>query len=418
MLSSRAAKNLEELERPWRFTPTQTYDADTNPQGLISFGTAENGFRELPIERNHQYTAASACRQTSRLDPAPREPIDPEHIVVADSPTSLGNILGYNLAEPGEAILVSRPIYGRFELDYGVEAGLQIFYADTSMDEAFSPDVVGKYEEALVAASSKGVTIRAVLIVNPHNPVGRCYPAGTLQAIAGFCNKHKLHLISDEVYASSVFDTGDTAVVKFTSILSLGLTEFIDPNLVHVLYGFSKDFASGGLHLGFLATSNEQLRKACRMVLRLHSPSQAAVTIGTAILEDFSFVRNFTYKARQSLAVGYNITTSALEHRGINYAKHGNAGFFIYVDLSPFLPREGSSIQAREFALAQKFVDAGVFLHPGEEHGKDPGWFRLVFSQEPGVLKEGLRRYSDRKVYTSRALPTGLINALAGYLVF
>ncbi|KAJ5225747.1 hypothetical protein N7468_006972 [Penicillium chermesinum] len=340
MLSSRAAKNLEELERPWRFTPTQTYDADTNPQGLISFGTAENVVftRDSVSYRSSATTNTRLPQLVARhLDwiLRPREPIDPEHIVVADSPTSLGNILGYNLAEPGEAILVSRPIYGRFELDYGVEAGLQIFYADTSMDEAFSPDVVGKYEEALVAASSKGVTIRAVLIVNPHNPVGRCYPAGTLQAIAGFCNKHKLHLISDEVYASSVFDTGDTAVVKFTSILSLGLTEFIDPNLVHVLYGFSKDFASGGLHLGFLATSNEQLRKACRMVLRLHSPSQAAVTIGTAILEDFSFVRNFTYKARQSLAVGYNITTSALEHRGINYAKHGNAGFFIYVDLSP-----------------------------------------------------------------------------------
>lgn len=61
----------------------------------------------------------------------------------------------------------------------------------------------------------------------------------------------------------------------------------IDPNLVHVLYGFSKvshisikefhksrlrwilyqDFASGGLHLGFLVTANEQLRKACKMVM-------------------------------------------------------------------------------------------------------------------------------------------------------
>jgi len=33
-----------------------------------------------------------------------------------------------------------------------------------------------------------------------------------------------------------------------------------------------------------------------------------------------------------------------------------------------------------------------VFLHPGEEHAKELGWFRLVFSQEEEVLVEGLRR--------------------------
>ena len=65
----------------------------------------------------------------------------------------------------------------------------------------------------------------------------------------------------------------------------------------------------------------------------------------------------------------------------------------MYIDLSPYLPAdEGISSREREFALAQRFVNAGVFLHPGEEHSKDVGWFRLVFSQEEETLKEGLRR--------------------------
>lgn len=42
MLSSRGLNNVNELSRPWRFTPTATYDPDTNPEGLISFGMAEN----------------------------------------------------------------------------------------------------------------------------------------------------------------------------------------------------------------------------------------------------------------------------------------------------------------------------------------------------------------------------------------
>lgn len=42
MLSSRALKNVQQLERPFRFTPTPDYDPQINPQGLISFGMAEN----------------------------------------------------------------------------------------------------------------------------------------------------------------------------------------------------------------------------------------------------------------------------------------------------------------------------------------------------------------------------------------
>lgn len=99
-------------------------------------------------------------------------PIQPEHVFIADSPTSLGNMLGYNLAERGDAILVNRPVYGRFELDYGVEAGVEVFYADTDTEEAFTPNSIEKYELALSEAQARGVNIRAVLLVNPHNPVG------------------------------------------------------------------------------------------------------------------------------------------------------------------------------------------------------------------------------------------------------
>jgi hypothetical protein len=70
-----------------------------------------------------------------------------------------------------------------------------------------------------------------------------------------------------------------------------------------------------------------------------------------------------------------------------------NAGFFVYIDLSPYLPVDATlSPRQLEFALAQRLVDAGVFLHPGEEHSQDVGWFRLVFSQEEEIIKEGLVR--------------------------
>lgn len=411
MLSSRALKNVQQLGLPFRFSPTPDYDPQTNPNGLISFGMAENKPMRSEIVKyinekvtftldsvSYRSSAAINARLPSvaaaHLDRilSAHSPINPDHIFVADSPTSLGNMLGFNLAEPGEGILVNRPVYGRFELDYGVEAGVEIVYADTETDEAFTPNAVAKYEQALVDAEKRGIKIRAVLIVNPNNPVGRCYPSDTLRHIARFCDRNKLHLISDEVYASCVFDSGDPNAVPFSSILSLDLRDLIDPNLVHVLYGFSKDFAAGGLHLGFLVTANEQLRQACKMVLRFHGASQAAITIGSAILEDQEFVEAFLAKSQASLSASYRLVISTLEVEGISYAKGGNAGFFIYVDLSPFLPEDDRSDREREFFLAQKLLDASIFLHPGEEHSKDAGWFRLVFSNDEPALKEGLRR--------------------------
>jgi hypothetical protein len=38
----------------------------------------------------------------------------------------------------------------------------------------------------------------------------------------------------------SIFDSGDPEAVPFTSILSIDLAGLIDPNLVHMMYAFSK----------------------------------------------------------------------------------------------------------------------------------------------------------------------------------
>jgi histidinol-phosphate/aromatic aminotransferase/cobyric acid decarboxylase-like protein len=138
--------------------PTQV----TFTQDSISYRSSAPTAARLP--------AAAATHLNNIL--SPDIPIQLEHIVIADSATSLGNILGYNLAERGEGILVNRPVYGRFELDYGVEAGVEMVYADTATEEAFSPTSVDKYEQALEAARGRGMQIRAVLLVNPHNPVG------------------------------------------------------------------------------------------------------------------------------------------------------------------------------------------------------------------------------------------------------
>ncbi|KAL4875797.1 pyridoxal phosphate-dependent transferase [Aspergillus karnatakaensis] len=412
MLSSRGKKSAGTFDIPWKYMPAPTYHKEKALGGLISFALAEHGPARDDIadyiNNNVKFTTNSVCYGSMSTDkhrlPAaaaahinkyfsPLQQVTPENIVRASGCSAAGNMLSYALTEPGDGVLVSRPVYGRFELDYGLQGDAEVVYADTETYEAFTPDSIAKYEEALKESEARGVKIRALLLVNPHNPVGRCYPKETLIQILKFCNKHQIHLVSDEIYALCVFDSGDPDAHPFVSVLSLATPELIDQDLVHVLYGFSKDFASGGLHLGFVVTHNTELRRALLALSRFHYPSSAVDTIGIAILEDEEFITKYTEKSRADLAFSYRIATSILDQEGIKYIRGVNAGFFLYIDLSPYLPtNESLGSREREYAIAKKLLDNGLFLHPGEEHCKDAGWFRLVYSHSEDVLREGLRR--------------------------
>ena len=124
-----------------------------------------------------------------------------------------------------------------------------------------------------------------------------------------------------------------------------------------------------------------------------------SVAIATQMLEDDSFVSHHLHLCRQNLRASYLQTTKALEKSGIRYVRGANAGFFVYLDLSSYLPpasffaQDSRNGTLREYALAKHLLDSGVFLHPGEEHYDEPGWFRLVYAASTTeTLEEGLRR--------------------------
>jgi aspartate/methionine/tyrosine aminotransferase len=126
--------------------------------------------------------------------------------------------------------------------------------------DPFSLAAVEEYERALVKSQSEGTSIRALMLCSPHNPLGmsiqdghwmielmrefvegRCYPSETLVSLMKLCQKYRIHFISDEIYALSLWDNPEYPdAPKFTSVLSMELTDIIEPELVHVLWGMSK----------------------------------------------------------------------------------------------------------------------------------------------------------------------------------
>lgn len=98
-----------------------------------------------------------------------------------------------------------------------------------------------------------------------HSPskLTKFQPPETLKQFAAFCGQNQLHFISDEIYALSILS--NPAIpnsTPFVSILSLDLQGIIDPVLIHVLYGASKDFCANGLRLGLVCTRNGVVKSA------------------------------------------------------------------------------------------------------------------------------------------------------------
>ncbi|KAF4454132.1 hypothetical protein F53441_3318 [Fusarium austroafricanum] len=272
----------------------------------------------------------------------PISAITPDMIRCVGAATAMHDILAWSIGDPDDGVVTSRPVYGRLELDFGNKSQVTVVYSNNKVEEAFQDDVVEKFEEALIRSRKAGIHIKMVLIINPHNPLD---PAG-----------------------------------------------LIDPELVHVTYGLSKDFGAAGLRLGAIITRSRPVLQAIEAAMRFHNPSGASLAIGSAMLENRAWCRAFIECSREKLSKAHRHITLELRDMGIKYLPGSNAGFFVWIDLSPYLPSELDGELNQEFALAKKFRARGVFLHPREEHSLEPGWFRLVYTQDPRTVSEGLQR--------------------------
>jgi 1-aminocyclopropane-1-carboxylate synthase len=222
-----------------------------------------------------------------------------------------------------------------------------------------------------------------------------------------FCANNSIHLISDEIYALSIFPTPHSSSsttappTPFTSLLSIPTddihpaTDHDDPKgLFHVEYGLAKDFGAAGLHLGALITPNRAVAAAFEAISLLHAPSGASCAIATQLLSDTAFVDSLLGQSRARLAENYAAVTRVLDEAGIGYWKGGNAGYFLWVDLSAYLAPavKGEGDAEREKELAWRMLRGGAWLNPGQERGEKPGWFRLIFSHDKEKVLEGVRR--------------------------
>ncbi|KAI2602061.1 putative aminotransferase class I and II family protein [Hypoxylon sp. NC1633] len=440
-LSRRAAHNSQQ-DLPWDTIEKMSENLWTpeNPDGLVFLGVAENPLLHHEVVAHINNTSAIVSkhhlgygigpRGSPRLKKAlvsfigshfrPCEPVLEKDILILPGVVAVIDALTWSICNDGEGIIVPVPFYTGFgpavsERARGVliPAEFQSIEGYRGPDDILAPEMNKKaLENSMLKATRDGVKVRAVMLTNPHNPLGRCYPEETLKTIARFCGHNNLHLIVDEVFANSVYDNPQAAdVVPFTSILGLSLNDVIDRQLIHVAYGMGKDFGATGLRLGVLHSRNQGLVAAVSSICVFGWLPYVAQDMWANMLEDQAFLTSFLVKNREILTEHCAILRAFLDQHEIPFYTNVNAGVFIWVDLGHYisggywengapdlsvrkLSAPGLQVyQDRERKLLKRCLEYGIGISPGSNFSTEQlGWFRISFTVEKQALDLGLRR--------------------------
>ena len=138
------------------------------------------------------------------------------------------------IINPGDRVLIPQPSYVSYGPVVELAAGKAV-YLNTDVKNGFkvTPQQI---DEA--ASRSKA---KAILLNYPANPTGTSYTKKELQEIVRVVKKHKLIVVSDEVYDELTYDFDHTPLPSFAGL----------KNQVIYLNGFSKSYAMTGFRLGY-----------------------------------------------------------------------------------------------------------------------------------------------------------------------
>jgi len=401
--------------------------------------------------------------------------LDREGLVCGAGCNAVLENLCFCLTEPGDAVLLPTPYYAAFEFDLVARAGLNIVPVNTMAHQstttttntnktssipksAYYPNKAS-LDAAYEKAKSTGSQPKILLLSHPNNPLGISYPPAVIQECIAWANERKVHLVSDEIYAGSVYrrtttddDDDDSGEDTFQSALALA-TAAAKPNdndeglglgpYVHFVYALSKDFALSGLRVGVAYSENKAIRMPfqklndlCQissqtqsMVERMLS-AKAADLDGTADggTDGLWSTETFLPQNQERIRQRCDRLQHCLTDVGIPHL-NANSGMFVWMDLREFLPPLSStdtdgpteqqqqqqqqqhettseseeSKDQRERTLYLELLHTfGLLFTPGRSMRNElPGFFRCVFTaasdHEFDLGLERIQKFVDLK---------------------
>ena len=301
-----------------------------------------------------------------------------EHILVSCG----GKHSFYNMAQAfideGDEVIIPAPYWVSYPPMVTLAGGKPVSVS-TSEEEGFKlrPDALEK------AITSK---TKAVVINSPSNPTGSAYTRKELEGLAEVALKHKIYIISDEIYEKIVYDGFEQV-----SIASLG-DEIKDITII--LNGVSKTYSMTGWRIGYTAGPKELIGA----MQRIQSQSTSNPT---------SFAQKGALEALQGSQAEIKVMVEEYQRRrdlicdaltaidGITCYKPQGA-FYCFPNVGAYLGKKHKGERITDTSQLTNYLldEARVAVVPGVEFGAE-GFLRLSYPIAPEVITEGIARIKE-----------------------
>ncbi len=372
-----------------------------NPNGKINFGTAENHLMNKKmiqrLERPQKYSSddihyghlhgtdsfrtaiANFMGQVIEISD-----VNPENIVVGSGASAILESLSMALFEDGDGLIVPTPYYSGFTHDFSTRFNVNIIPLDLKPKDNFNLNPIDM-ENLIQGCLKKGINVKAILVCSPQNPLGITFNEVILKKIIQIAKTYHLDIISDEIYAKSVYRG------SFKSMLEIGKDY---RKHIHFVYGFAKDFVLSGFKTGIFYSENQEVVSVMKEISYFHTVSNYTQKFIGDLLSDRSFCNSFIQENNEKLLISYQLIEHLLRKDLDVKVVPANAGIFVWADFSEFLKEK--TFKAELTFFDELFNKCGVSISPGQYFNCcDPGWFRICFAQEEAVISSAVERLKN-----------------------
>ena len=182
--------------------------------------------------------------------------LDADNVTIANGLLSSLVLMLEAVSAPDEGVIIFTPVYHNF---FDVIAGVDRvpLCCDLICDEDSQWCVdVSAYQRLCEKRDTK-----AVIICNPHNPVGRAWRTEELRSLVRIAQENNVIVFSDEIHADFVFDQPFNPTIKAAG----------NAQGIMTLTSGGKIFNIGGLFASYAVTEDENLKQILHKALdKLH----------------------------------------------------------------------------------------------------------------------------------------------------
>lgn len=362
-----------------------THFGNLNPPAMLTDTVAESAKSLKHNGYAHSAGTLDAREAVAKAFSArvPSSPVTAGDVVIANGASGALDLAIGVLCNPGDSLLVPCPGFSLYET-LAKSKGVNVQHYN--LDPARGWDVDLDHLEAQITNRT-----RAILVNNPSNPCGSVYTKDHLKAILAIAERHRIPIITDEIYGDLVWDGAEYFPIA-------GLTDTVP---VLTVSGLAKLFLVPGWRVGWVIVNDkggvfEKVRtglfKMSQLILGATRIVQPAIVrcLTPSTDEDKAAMAEFHKSTREKLEVNAHVCVEKLSGiAGLRVVVPRGA---MYVMVGVDTERLGDISDDMDFC--QKLLDEeAVFVLPGQCFGMK-NFFRIVFCAPPDVLGEACDKIS------------------------